>query len=196
MELIALSLAEICSYFPTSGGLYFWTCKLAPQHPFLGYLTGNVYAWALVLTGTSGNLSTALYLASMVEVGTGKTLTRVEIAAIAWGICILSGIVNTIGIKAISGISKFNVWWTLGGTVTLVITLLVKAPMHNSASFVFTDFENFTGYGSKGFVVLLAFLQAVYTLEGCETGAQVAEETMNAEWAAPVAIAASVAGSW
>lgn len=46
----------------------------------------------------------------MVEVGTGKTLTRVDIAAIAWGICILAGIVNTIGIKAIGGISKFNVW--------------------------------------------------------------------------------------
>lgn len=61
----------------------------------------------------------------------------------------------------------------------LVITLLVKAPEHNSASFVFTDFENYTGYGSRGFVVLLAFLQAVYTLEGCETGAQVAEETKN-----------------
>lgn len=99
----------------------------------------------MVFTGTSGNLrcvnlyidirklssihvSTALYLASLAEVGQGRTLTRVEIAAIAWGVNILSGVINTIGTKAIGTMSTFNLWWTLGGTFVLVITLLVKAP--------------------------------------------------------------------
>ena len=72
--------------------------------------------------------STALYIASLAEVGSGKTLTRIEITAIAWGINILSGIINTVGTKAIGRMSTFNVWWTLGGTFVLVITLLVKAP--------------------------------------------------------------------
>jgi len=72
--------------------------------------------------------SVALYLASLVEVGQERNLTRVEIAAIAWGVNILSGIINTIGTKAIGKMSSFNIWWTLGGTFVLVITLLVKAP--------------------------------------------------------------------
>ncbi|KAI6145131.1 hypothetical protein BKA82DRAFT_75804, partial [Pisolithus tinctorius] len=55
----------------------------------------------MVFTGTSGNLSVALYIASMAEVGSGRTLTRVEIAAITWGINILSGIMNTVGTKAV-----------------------------------------------------------------------------------------------
>ena len=83
----------------------------------------------MVFTGTSGNLSVALYLASLAEVGQGRTLTRVEIAAIAWGVNILSGIINTVGTKAIGHMSAFNLWWTLGGTFVLVITLLVKAPV-------------------------------------------------------------------
>lgn len=99
----------------------------------------------MIFTGTSGNLryvlhsfapvlsdrlysSTALYIASLIEVGTGKGLTRVEVAAIAWGVNILSGVMNTVGTKAIGRMSAFNVWWTLGGTFVLVITLLVKAP--------------------------------------------------------------------
>ena len=45
-------------------------------------------------------------------------------------------------------------------------------------------------------MVLLGFLQAVYTLEGCETAAQVAEEAQRAEMLAPVAIVGSIAGSW
>lgn len=114
---------------------------------FLDY-TGWVYTIAMIFTGTSGNLrsvilidsnctwmdwsrsfSVALYLASLAEVGQDRTLTRVEIAAIAWGVNIASGIINTIGTKAIGGMSTFNVWWTLGGTFVLVITLLVKAPV-------------------------------------------------------------------
>jgi len=73
--------------------------------------------------------------------------------------------------------------------------------------------DSFTGWESKGFVVLLGFLQvgprsasteailisfrqAVYTLEGCETAAQVAEEARRAEFLAPVAVVGSIVGSW
>ncbi|KAG2108420.1 amino acid transporter [Suillus discolor] len=201
MFLIALSLAEICSTYPTMGGLYFWVCKMKPDMPILGFFTGWLYSMAMVFTGASGNLSIALYLASMAEVGQGRILTRIEITAIAWAMNIFSGIINTIGTKAIGRMSAFNVWWTLGGTFVLVITLLVKAPVKNSPEFVFTNFQNdwqiiFTGWESKGFVVLLGFLQAVYTLEGCETAAQVAEEAVRAEILAPLAVVGSIAGSW
>ncbi|KAH9903180.1 amino acid transporter [Cubamyces lactineus] len=196
MLLIALSLAEICSAYPTMGGLYFWVCKMKPETPMLGFCTGWIYSIAMTFTGTSGNLSVALYLASLAEVGQGRTLSRVEVAAIAWGVNVASGIINTIGTKAIGGMSTFNLWWTLGGTFVLVITLLVKAPVKNTAAFVFTDYENFTGWESRGFVVLLGFLQAVYTLEGCETAAQVAEEAKRAEILAPLAVVGSIVGSW
>ncbi|KAG6380286.1 amino acid transporter [Boletus reticuloceps] len=182
MFLIALSLAEICSSYPTLGGLYFWVCKMKPDLPILGFCTGWIYSIALVFTGTAGNLSVALYIASMVEVGQGRSLSRVEIAAMAWAVNITSGIVNTVGTKAIGRMSTLNVWWTLGGTFVLVITLLVKRP--------------FTGWSSRGFVVLLGFLQAIYTLEGCETAAQVAEEARRAEILAPLAVVGSIAGSW
>ena len=43
MFMIALSMAEICSAFPTAGGLYYWVCRLRPESKWLGFLTGNVY---------------------------------------------------------------------------------------------------------------------------------------------------------
>jgi amino acid transporter len=70
----------------------------------------------------------------MAEVGQGRTLERVEIAAIAWAVNIFSGIVNTIGTKAIGRMSTLFVWWTLGGTVFLVVSLLVKAPVKVSSN--------------------------------------------------------------
>ncbi|KAF8826708.1 hypothetical protein HHX47_DHR5000438 [Lentinula edodes] len=124
-----------------------------------------------ILTGSSAAFQAGLFsggpLASLVEVGSGRTLTRVQIAAIAWGINILSGVINTIGTKAIGRMSTFNIWWTLGGTFVLVITLLVKAPV-----------------------------KAVYSLEGSETAGQVAEEALRAEFLAPMAVVGSIIGSW
>ncbi|KAG1740477.1 amino acid transporter [Suillus paluster] len=179
MLLIAFSFAEICSAYPTMGGLYFWVCKMKPDLNE-SVFTGWLYSMAMVFTGVSANLSVALYLSSMAEVGQGRTLTRSRNRCDRMG----------------RHMSTLFVWWTLGGTVVLVTTLLVKAPMKNSADFVFTNVQNFTGWQSRGFVVLLGFLQAVYTLEGCETAAQVAEEAVRAEILAPLAVVGSIAGSW
>jgi amino acid transporter len=132
----------------------------------------------------------------MAEVGQGRTLTRLEITGIAWAVNIFSGVINTVGTKAVGRMSTFSVWWTLGGTVVLVITLLVKAPVKvsfcqltrslsltrivalfgrtlpSSCSQIFKSklahlvnkrgsdwLGSFTGWESKGFVVLLGFLQ-------------------------------------
>ena len=78
--------------------------------------------------------SVALYIASLIEIGQQTSLTKLEITGLAWGVNLASGIINTIGTKAISRMSSFNVWWTVGGTLVLVITLLVKAPERVSFS--------------------------------------------------------------
>lgn len=40
--IVGLSMAEICSAFPTSGGLYFWSAKLCGSEwgPFASWITG------------------------------------------------------------------------------------------------------------------------------------------------------------
>ncbi|EPQ50539.1 hypothetical protein GLOTRDRAFT_133906 [Gloeophyllum trabeum ATCC 11539] len=53
-----------------------------------------------------------------------------------------------------------------------------------------------TVWSSRGFVVLLGFLPAVYTLEGCVTAAQVAQEAKSAGFLAPTAVVFSIVGSW
>ncbi|KAI8814994.1 amino acid transporter [Cladochytrium replicatum] len=200
MFFIALSQAEICSAFPTMGGLYFWVCKLVPEKyvSAVGYITGNLYAWGMVFTGVSGNLSTALYIASLVQVGSNGSysLPPVAIVFIAWAVNIVSGILNTFGMRAIGRISAFNVWFTLAGTVVLFVTLFAASPQKNTAEFAFFHFENYSGWENNGFVFMLGFLQAVYSLEGSETSAQIAEEAKDAARTAPIAIASSIAGSW
>lgn len=49
--VVGLSMAEICSAFPTSGGLYFWSAKLCGSRwgPLASWLTG----WCVPLSFTS-----------------------------------------------------------------------------------------------------------------------------------------------
>lgn len=40
--IVGLAMAEICSAYPTSGGLYYWSAKLAGKKfgPFAAWITG------------------------------------------------------------------------------------------------------------------------------------------------------------
>jgi amino acid transporter len=59
---VALSMAEICSAYPTSGGLYYWSAKLAGKDwaPLASWLTGwyvsNKQCVPLLLFITSVNM--------------------------------------------------------------------------------------------------------------------------------------------
>jgi amino acid transporter len=64
------------------------------------------------------------------------------------------------------------VYWHLIGVWIIVIALLVRT--HDSpasAKFVFTDFENNTGWANNGFVVLLGLLQSQYSFTGYDSAA-------------------------
>ena len=54
---VALSMAEICSAYPTSGGLYYWSAKLAGKNwaPFASWITG----WCVL---THSSIATQLKL--------------------------------------------------------------------------------------------------------------------------------------
>ncbi|RUP06355.1 amino acid/polyamine transporter I [Jimgerdemannia flammicorona] len=69
---------------------------------------------------------------------------------------------------------------------------MIKAPTRQPASFVFGDYENRTGWDSNAYVILIALLQAQYTLTGYDSSAHMTEETRNAEIAGPVGMVMAI----
>lgn len=59
---VGLSMAEICSSYPTSGGLYYWSAKLAGPRwaPFASWLTGWYFPLLSVIPHSSSLLLTLL----------------------------------------------------------------------------------------------------------------------------------------
>lgn len=50
------------------------------------------------------------------------------------------------------------VGWVLLGTLIIIIAVPVMAPTHNSATWVFTEFTNNTGYSNKGLVFFVGMV--------------------------------------
>ncbi|KAI8145229.1 amino acid/polyamine transporter I [Fennellomyces sp. T-0311] len=100
-----------------------------------------------------------------------------------------------LGLRYSGYLNKFMVVWVVVGTLIVIIAMPVMAPSHPSASWVFTEFKNSTGYQNAGLAFFLGLLQAGWTLLGYENGAHISEGTKNADVTGPRGIIISVIGA-
>ncbi|KAI9274666.1 amino acid/polyamine transporter I [Phascolomyces articulosus] len=100
-----------------------------------------------------------------------------------------------LGIRFSGYLNKFMVFWVLIGSTVIIVAMPALAPNHPSAEWVFTEFQNSTGYKNSGLAFFLGLLQAGWTLVGYENGAQIAEGTKNADMTGPRGIIISVVGA-
>ncbi|KAF9951337.1 hypothetical protein BGZ72_007132 [Mortierella alpina] len=179
--MIGLSLAEICSAYPTTGGLYFWTIKILEGRVINGVAIGSpdwvpLASWVVVAIAST-DLAMAQFLASLISMTAGYDASTYVIFAIYVGIIILHGIVNSLAVR-LNGI--FNIMSAL-----IVIVVIATTPEKQPASFVFTAWVNNTGWSSGFYVFMLGLLQSQYTLSGYDSAAHMSEETKNAQEGGP-----------
>ncbi|KAF9199692.1 hypothetical protein BGZ49_010164 [Haplosporangium sp. Z 27] len=204
---IGLSMAEICSTFPTAGGLYFWTAKLGGEK--WGPMFSWYEAWFNMLgqvAGCSGSvLSAATFLNYLIVIWRPEyyvdpiTEGKRNFYVMA-GLMILAGVINTAGGRALKMASLFSVFIHIVGTIVIIVAVLASAPKLQSAKFVFTDFEDFTGYttssnASPVFVFMLGLLQSQWSMLGYDASAHMSEETEKSYVNGPRGILMSILAS-
>ena len=68
---VGLAMAEVCSSFPTAGGLYYWAAKLAPAK------SGPAWSWIIDLSALLLTLSAVTGMVTLVAFrGRRRTLRR------------------------------------------------------------------------------------------------------------------------
>ena len=195
---VAMSMAEICSRYPTAGGLYFWSGRLANRHK-------REWAW---YTGWFNFMGEVAVTAS---IDYGAAVTWMAFANQIWGwqvtlghkfilfvIFILAhGLLNTFGVNIVKLLSSVSAWWHLVGVAVIVILLAFVPDHHRPIQWTLFHFENQLGFtttilSSGVYAFFIGLLMAQYTLTGYDASAHVAEETMNASVEAPKGIVRSV----
>jgi amino acid permease (GABA permease) len=192
---VGLAMAEVCSSFPTAGGLYYWAAKLAPQKsaPAWSWFTGwfNFLGQVAVTAGIDfgASLFVHAFLTLAFNLSAAHWITVVIYAVVLF----VHGMLNQFGIRLVALLNDVSVWWHLVGVVIIVVALAFVPAHHQSASFVFGHFNNGTGLAWGSFyIILIGLLLAQYTFTGYDASAHMTEETHKAATAGPRGIVMSI----
>ncbi|KAI7186116.1 amino acid transporter [Hortaea werneckii] len=184
---VTLSLAEMASMAPTSGGQYHWTSEFAPpsSQRFLSYIVG----WLSSL-GWQAAIATTAYGAGNVILQMGAISypsyvpTKWHATLMTMGVTMLSVFFNTLGARHLPLFESLILILHIVGFLAVIITLGVLAPKA-PAEQVFTEFSNFGGWTSIGGACVVGMLTATGSLGGSDSPAHIAEEVRNASVVVP-----------
>jgi len=191
--LVALSLAEICSTYPSAGSVYYWAGALASaKHaPLVSYFTG----WFNFLGNIAGDAFFGYSFASAVNgaviMNGGREMSTGVQVGIGIAVCFIWTVMNLLRIDKQGWMTNFAAIWQTSATIIIVVTILVTCSrQHHLASpdQVFFQTYNGTGFSSMGYVTLIGLLSALYSFSGYEAGGHMAEETRGAYKSAPMGI--------
>ena len=119
------------------------------------------------------------------------TVQRWHSVLIAYLIAILCAAINIYGPHLLDRISRGILLWNIVSFVVVIVVILACNDHKQPASFVFHDFQNFTGFGT-GFAAILGLLQSSFGMNCYDAPAHMVEELKNASKEAPRAIIMSV----
>lgn len=197
IQCVAMSMAELCSSMPTSGGLYYASAVLAPPGygPLAAWLTG----WSNWLAQVTGAPSVDYAMAAMIlaagSIGNpGYIPENYQIFLLTVLIMFIHGCISSMPTR---WIANFNsVGSTLNIIALIVVIILIPAatnreaqglPKFTPSSVVWGNFFQGTDF-PNGLALLMTFIAVIWTMSGYDSPFHLSEECSNANTASPRAI--------
>ena len=191
--IVAATMGQIASAFPTAGGLYHWASLLGGRH----------WGWATAWFNLTGLIAVlAAINVGLVRFALGWFLGEVPEIWVGYGVLLVTvvqAMLNHVALRLTTRLTDFSGWWILGISLLLTGSLIVFAADYPWSRLV--EFTNFSG-AAGGHVwpenqnlwqlFLLGFLLPAYTLTGFDASAHVSEETVAAAEQVPRSIIRAV----
>ncbi len=192
--LVGLAMAEVCSSYPTAGGLYYWAAKLAREGrgPVWSWFTGWFNFLGQVAITAGIDFGAAFFINAWLNLVFGTPTYHWVTILIYAAVLLVHGLLNQFGIRLVALLNDVSVWWHILGVLLIVALLAIVPSHHQSASFVFTHITNLTGWHSTIYVLALGLLLAQYTFTGYDASAHMTEETHGAATRGPRGIVMSI----
>lgn len=141
---LGLSIAELISAYPTNGGLYSASAYLVPRawRPIVGWTIGwlNLLGQVAGVASTERGLANMILAAASISTDGAYVATAGETMAVYVALLIVHGLLNSVGTKLISSITRVFVFINLGTVIAIVIALGVTCKdKHPVRSFSLLD---------------------------------------------------------
>ncbi|MEY2408786.1 MAG: hypothetical protein QOF48_1456 [Verrucomicrobiota bacterium] len=194
--VVAATMAQVASAFPTAGGLYHWASILGGRG--WGWLTAwfNLAGLVTVLAAINAGAWDFVVGALGLDLGQHGALAK-GVGII--GITFSQALFNHKGIRVTTRLTDFSGWWILIFSLTLTIVLLAFSPgLHLERLWTFANYsgpagsDTFPKVANMAWLFALGLLLPAYTITGFDASAHTSEETIGAARNVPRGIIRSV----
>ena len=184
---VILSMAEMASMAPTSGGQYHWVSEFSPpriQAP-LSYMVGWLAAlgWQAFLTSAAYPSGQLILIAASV-MNPSYVPTRWQGTLMTMAVGLFAAFFNSFGAKRLPLFEGSILLFFFIGFFAVLIPLWVLAPMAPARE-VFGSFSNYGGWSSIGTACIVGQIAPVGAFVGADAAVHMAEEVKNASLTVP-----------
>jgi len=193
--LVAFSMSELVSKYPTAGGIYYWASDLGGKT--WGWFTGWFNLVGLVgvvasVVYASAQFAYALLALYGLDLGFVNFGDSAHVLLETFGLfalfLLIHSLINIFSSPLVAVFNNVSVGWHVVGVAVIIAILIFVPENHQSVDFVFTDTINNTGLfdgatnglGFWFYVLPLGFLLTMYTQTGYDASAHISEETKGA----------------
>ncbi|MDQ2911617.1 MAG: amino acid permease [Actinomycetota bacterium] len=195
--LVAVSMSELTSAFPTAGGPYWWAAKLGGNGwswftgwfnivGLVGIVAGVGYGAAIFLNAVLSLYGVKIGGIDFATANPSAVLHHTFVLFLL--IVVFYTVVNIFADRLLGLFNNISVGWHVLGVLVIIGILVFVPDHHQNAGFVFGHTLNNTGFhgGSTGgaffwlYVLPIGFILTMYTQTGYDASAHTAEETRDA----------------
>jgi len=180
---LSASLGEFLSAFPTAAGQFYWVAYVSPPGPrrILSYWTGWITVGGWVAMNATGPLLGSQLVTGLIA------LMHDDYESKRWHVFVIylafstgGFLINVFANRILPIVNKAAFYWSMTGFVVISITILACAsPNFATGEYVYSDFENLTGW-PNGFAWLLGLLQGAFGLAAYDSVCHMIEEIPDA----------------
>ncbi len=183
--LVVLSMAELCSALPTSGGMYHWSAELGG--PMWAWFTAWLNIVGLVAAIAGIDYGCSQFLVPMLGLESKRSALLLVYAALL----LSQAVINHTSSRWVAWLNDASVTVHIVGVAVLIGALWIFAPKR-PVSFLLKATSSSPIHAPYLWLFMLGLLQAQWTYTGFDASAHLAEETLDPRRRAPWGMVMSV----
>src|SRR4051812_31510625 len=150
--IVALSMAELASAYPTAGGLYWWASRLGG--PVWGWFTGwfNLIGQVAITAGI--DYGAATFTTALLNLVFDYNNDNHHIMYVYVAILVVHALMNIFSVKLVARLNDVSAYWHVLGVAIIAVVLIFVPDHHQSVSWVFTKTLNNSGLSGIPFLFI------------------------------------------
>ncbi|KAJ5892474.1 hypothetical protein N7504_009165 [Penicillium tannophilum] len=188
-SFVILSMAEMASMAPTSGGQYHWVSEFAPpsSQAVLSYMTGwiCVLGWHTGIAGCCYTVANMMVGIVAINYPDSYTYQPYHVTLIVIAVAMVAILFNTFLAQKLPMIEGIILIVHVFGFFGILIPLWVLSPTVPPSE-VFGSIEDRGGWGNNGLACLVGLIGPIYALIGPDSAVHMSEEIRDASRVLPL----------